>query len=113
MKFRLGVTALVGLSLLLTGCGGKEELLITGDVVGCQTINLIENPSQEITTECLDGLPGINIAAIKGPAIINVWGSWCAPCEEEIPFFRTFYQQAQGKIELVGVDVEDPWSTRV
>jgi thiol-disulfide isomerase/thioredoxin len=107
MKFRLGVTALVGLSLLLTGCGGKEELLITGDVVGCQTINLIENPSQDITTDCLDGLPGINIAAIKGPAIINVWGSWCEPCKKEMPYFAEFYASMDPNIQLIGVDVEE------
>jgi thiol-disulfide isomerase/thioredoxin len=108
MKFRLGVVALVGLSLLLTSCGESEKaLLITGEVVGCQTIELIDNPSQDVTTECLDGLPGINIAAIKGPAIINVWGSWCKPCREEMPYFAEFFASIDPAIQLIGVDVEE------
>jgi len=57
--------------------------------------------------DCLDGNSGVQLSALRGPMVINVWGSWCAPCEEEIPFFRTFYQRAKGKIELVGVDVEE------
>ncbi len=39
--------------------------------------------------------------------IVNVWGSWCAPCKEEIPIFRSFYKRAKGKLQLVGVDVEE------
>lgn len=108
MKFRLSLVAVVGLSLLLTSCGdSKKELLITGEVVGCHTIELIDNPSQDLTTECLDGLPGINIAAIKGPAIINVWGSWCEPCKEEMPYFAEFFASKEPGLALIGVDVEE------
>jgi len=39
--------------------------------------------------------------------IVNVWGSWCGPCKEEIPIFRSFYEKAKGKVALIGVDVEE------
>jgi thiol-disulfide isomerase/thioredoxin len=39
--------------------------------------------------------------------IVNVWGSWCGPCKEEIPIFRSFYEKAKDKVSLVGVDVEE------
>jgi hypothetical protein len=39
--------------------------------------------------------------------ILNVWGSWCGPCKEEIPIFRSFYEKAKDKVSLVGVDVEE------
>jgi thiol-disulfide isomerase/thioredoxin len=39
--------------------------------------------------------------------IINVWGSWCGPCKEEIPILRSFYEKAKDKVALIGVDVEE------
>lgn len=92
--------------LLLSACGNSEPV-ITGEVVACNHIDLIENPTQEVATECLDSSPGVNIAAIKGPAIINVWGSWCDPCKEEIPYFAEYFQTKDPQIQLIGVDVEE------
>lgn len=93
-------------ALILTGCG-EETPLITGEVVACNHIDLIDNPSEEVYAECLDSSPGVNIAAIKGPAIINVWGSWCAPCKEELPYFFEYFQTKDPQIQLIGVDVEE------
>ena len=39
--------------------------------------------------------------------IVNVWGSWCGPCKEEIPILRSFYEKAKDKVALIGVDVEE------
>jgi thiol-disulfide isomerase/thioredoxin len=105
IKKMIAVVA-VGTTLLLSGCG-KEELLITGEVVACNRIELIDKPTQELLAECLDSSPGVNVAAIKGPAVINVWGSWCDPCKEELPFFAEFFQSKDPQIQLIGVDVEE------
>jgi thiol-disulfide isomerase/thioredoxin len=45
------------------------------------------------------------VDAIKGPAIINVWGSWCLPCRQELPFLREL--AATGKVKIIGIDVEE------
>lgn len=100
-----GVVALAS-TILLTGCG-EDVPLITGEVVACNQISLIDQPSQEVVAECLDSSPGVNVAAIKGPAIINVWGSWCDPCKEELPFFSEYFQTKDPQIQLIGVDVEE------
>ena len=96
----------VAAMLLLTGCG-EEALVITGDVVPCNRIELIDNPSEEVIAECLDSSPGINVAAIKGPAIVNVWGSWCAPCKEEMPYFVEYFQTKDPQVQLIGINVEE------
>lgn len=44
---------------------------------------------------------------MRGPLIVNVWGSWCAPCKDEIPIFRSFYAKNASTVGLVGVDVEE------
>lgn len=101
------VTAVaIATSLLLSGCGADTPL-ITGEVVACNQIDLIDNPSEEVIAECLDSSPGVNIAAIKGPAIVNVWGSWCGPCKEELPYFVEYFQTKDPQVQLIGVDVEE------
>lgn len=106
MKLR-STAAIAFASLLLLSACGNSEPVITGEVVACNHIDLIENPTQEVVAECLDSSPGVNIAAIKGPAIINVWGSWCDPCKEEIPYFAEYFQTKDPQIQLIGVDVEE------
>ena len=107
MKFRLAIALTSSLALLLTGCGGSDELIITGDVLPCNSIQISDKASEDLTIDCLDGLPGLNIAAIKGPAIVNVWGSWCEPCKKEMPYFADFYASMDPNIQLIGVDVEE------
>lgn len=106
MKLRSTAVIAFASLLALSGCG-KSEPVITGEVVACNHIDLIENPTQEVVAECLDSSPGVNIAAIKGPAIINVWGSWCDPCKEELPYFAEYFQTKDPQIQLIGVDVEE------
>ena len=107
MKIRIGIALTACLAILLTGCGGSDELVITGDVVRCDGIKTTDNASEDLSLECLDGLAGKNVAAIKGPAIINVWGSWCKPCKEEMPYFAEFYAGMDPNIQLIGIDVEE------
>lgn len=56
---------------------------------------------------CLDGKSSIHFGQMRGPLIVNVWGSWCAPCKDEIPIIRSFYSKYQAKVHVVGVDVEE------
>ena len=91
--------------LLLVGCSPPSEKVV-GQVVSCQSI-LHSTTQDSLVLDCLDGGHGASVDSIKGPAIINVWGSWCGPCKEEIPIVRSFYKKAQGKVLLIGVDVEE------
>jgi cytochrome c biogenesis protein CcmG, thiol:disulfide interchange protein DsbE len=101
-KGALVLTAL----LALTSCGNSEPL-VTGQIVSCNHITLLDKAVEEITPGCLDSSKGVNVAAIKGPAIINVWGSWCEPCKKELPYLSEFYQTLDPRIQLIGVDVEE------
>ena len=91
--------------LLLAGCSSPSER-IAGEVVSCESI-LSSATENSIMLDCLDGTDGASINGIKGPAIINVWGSWCGPCKEEMPILRSFYEKAQDNLALIGVDVEE------
>ena len=91
--------------LLLSGCSSKNsQLPIRGEVVSCSSITQAGTKAG-ITLPCMDNKSKVQFGALRGPIIVNVWGSWCAPCKEEIPFFRNFY--AKNQIQILGVDVEE------
>ena len=41
------------------------------------------------------------------PAFVDVWASWCVPCQEEAPMLATLARSYQGRIRFLGIDVED------
>ena len=106
MKAFKSAAWIVASLLVLTSCAHSTPA-VQGEVLTCDQIKLLEQSVEKITAECLDGSQSINVAAIKGPAIINVWGSWCQPCKQELPYFTDYYQSMDSQIQLIGVDVEE------
>lgn len=96
--------------LTLTGCtkgtGSETNKVLKGEVVGCNSIKHVNGTGIELL--CLGDGSVINIDSLRGPMILNVWGSWCAPCQEEMPFLRKFYDKYNDQVQLVGLDVEEP-----
>jgi thiol-disulfide isomerase/thioredoxin len=92
--------------LMLTSCSQTTNS-VKGEVVSCESISQDPNFVGGIDLDCLDESNGAQLGALRGPMIINVWGSWCGPCKEEIPIFVSFYEKAKGKVLLVGIDVEE------
>ena len=102
MKRALAVVVL----LLLSACS-QSSSFIKGEAVSCESITQDSTFVGGIQLDCLDGTTGARLGALRGPMIVNVWGSWCGPCKEEIPIFRSFYEKAKTKVALLGVDVEE------
>ena len=63
----------------------------------------------DLTLPCLGGGPDVRLrSAPPGrPTLVNVYGSWCEPCQREMPVLVEFSQLAAGKVALVGVDTVD------
>lgn len=60
----------------------------------------------QLTVHCLDGTSTVDLAGVKGPALVNVWYSDCEPCQKEAPYLRQFYDKAKGKVLMLGIDIE-------
>jgi len=51
-------------------------------------------------------VPGLGAADLKGQVtVLNVWGSWCLPCREEVPALMRM--AADPRYRLVGLDYKD------
>ena len=58
--------------------------------------------------ELLDGTAFESTALAGDIAVINFWGSWCAPCRVETPEFQAVYADvADSGVQFLGVDVKD------
>ena len=93
------------LLVLLTSCSLTEPIPIKGQVVSCEEIKL--KSGQTPPLECLGGGAPIAADAIMGPALINVWGTWCAPCKKELPHLAHFLQKGDGSVQVIGIAVEE------
>jgi cytochrome c biogenesis protein CcmG/thiol:disulfide interchange protein DsbE len=60
-----------------------------------------------VTLDCLGNGPAVHLAGLRGPAVVNVWGSWCGPCQKEAGYLSSVYDSDRGKVAFLGVDTED------
>jgi thiol-disulfide isomerase/thioredoxin len=96
--------------LLISGCTSPTQVTVPGVVTSCDEIRLLENADKSALMGCLDGSGEINFHQMKGPLLINVWGSWCEGCKQEMPYFVELYQNPlfkNGQIQMLGVNVEE------
>lgn len=61
----------------------------------------------ELTLTCFtDGAP-VALRDVRGPVVINLWASWCAPCRQELPAFQRLSERAEGRLTVLGVNTRD------
>lgn len=84
--------------LLFTGLG-RDPRLIPSPLIG--------QPLPAISGTTLDGDTFSSASLLGKPALINVWASWCTPCETEHPLLLDAARQHAGELQLVGVVYED------
>jgi cytochrome c biogenesis protein CcmG/thiol:disulfide interchange protein DsbE len=97
-------------TLLFSGCTSTSKPEGNGVIPGCDEIRVGVASDKRLELPCLDGSTSIDFHQIKGPIVINVWGSWCEGCRQEMPYFIDLYATQSfksGQIQLLGIDVEE------
>jgi len=91
-SLRRALTA-AALGVVIASCGGGDGAVDPGDRL----------PEVDITA--LDGGATISLSEIDGPAVINLWATWCAPCRREIPDFEAVHVARGSEIQIIGVNI--------
>lgn len=65
---------------------------------------IVAEPMPVLSLEPLDGRADFAFEAVEGAYIVNVWGSWCAPCRAEHPVLMAL--RAEG-YAIYGVNWRD------
>jgi cytochrome c biogenesis protein CcmG, thiol:disulfide interchange protein DsbE len=63
----------------------------------------------DLTLACFTGGRPVRLAGLAGPAVINLWASWCGPCRSELPAMQRLADRAGDRLRVVGVDTGDGW----
>ncbi|ROO62840.1 thiol-disulfide isomerase/thioredoxin [Micromonospora sp. Llam0] len=64
-------------------------------------------PLPDVSLACFADGTVVDVAAVRGPAVINFWGSWCKPCREELPALQRLADRTAGQLHLIGVNTYD------
>jgi thiol-disulfide isomerase/thioredoxin len=118
MRVRTAAAVLLGLALTVAGCGnagdaaGAEE--VASPLADCTGLTepLGEpgdsgEPLPDLTLPCFTGGEPFQLADLRGPAVVNLWASWCGPCREELPVLQRYADRAAGRVHVLGVVTED------
>ncbi|MFL6154679.1 MAG: TlpA family protein disulfide reductase [Marmoricola sp.] len=90
---------LVGMLLIaatLTGCG--KDLTTPGQE---QSDRL-----PDVTLAGFAGHPDVDLGTFKGPAVINLFASWCPPCKRELPLYAQFARAHTG-VQVLGINFRE------
>lgn len=107
MACLLALTGVAG----LTGCSGLEGTgdkgYITSDGVVSEVAVDEREEAISFEGEDLDGEP-MSIQDLRGkPAVVVVWGSWCAPCRDEADDVVAAADTLGSDVRFVGINIRD------
>ena len=64
----------------------------------------------DFTLKDLNG-KDFSLSSLKGKyVVLDFWGSWCGWCIKGMPKMKEMYAKYKGKLEIVGIDCNDPES---
>jgi len=110
----LAGAAVAVLAVAACGSGGTSSgSADVGFVPGTGGIDTVKKaarkPAPRLSGESVDG-ERIDLADYRGKIVVmNVWGSWCAPCRAEMPHLvRVAKATKDDGVAFVGINTRDP-----
>jgi cytochrome c biogenesis protein CcmG/thiol:disulfide interchange protein DsbE len=120
MRVAAAAGASVVLTVALAGCAadhGSASPSTASAATGASTLAACPEQS-EAKAHGADVLPALSFSCLGGgqldlarapgePTVLNLWGSWCGPCREELPVLQQFADAAAGQVRVMGVISKD------
>ena len=84
------------------------QLVANAGLDACPAAGSGHSQLPAVTLPCLGAGPEVDLAHLTGaPTVINVWASWCGPCQREAPYFRSLSEQGGSHLRVLGITTED------
>jgi thiol-disulfide isomerase/thioredoxin len=113
---RRRAAAAAAAAVLLAGCtgGGSEttsgtQRFVSGDGVVHYVPAASRGDGPDVSGETLDG-ERLDLGTLRagGVAVVNVWGSWCAPCKKEQGALERVSRATRSRgVRFVGINIRD------
>lgn len=119
MSRRARVLAASAAALLLGACTGGGSDTTSGTqrfVAGDGVVHFVSagsrRPGPALSGETLSG-SRLDVASLgPGPVVVNIWGSWCAPCKSEQPALERVARATRSRgVRFVGINIKDSGRT--
>jgi thiol-disulfide isomerase/thioredoxin len=92
---------IIAVVIVLSGCYNAPDpngAAVTGPG------GLAGAPAQSFDVQRTDGRSD-SLARYRGRVVLlNLWATWCPPCQEEMPALERFARENAGKVVVLGVD---------
>lgn len=105
LRSKSGRLTLVFLALIAAGLAIGAGLLPSDDA----DLPMVGRPAPEVVVDLFGGGEwrlSEHLAGGGDPVLLNLWASWCEPCEEEIPTLSDFALD-HPELTVIGVAVRD------
>lgn len=63
-------------------------------------------PFPPLRVHTLDGAQ-VSLADLRGPALVDLWATWCVPCEQALPFYQRLARETGIAVVAISIDAED------
>lgn len=102
-----GLLGIWAISMVATGCGKPAS-----DPHGTAAVGA---PLPELAVRGMEDGSAVSLRALHGKVVLlDVWASWCAPCQEELPALDDIAARLHDKgVEIVAVSIDEERSAAV
>ncbi len=113
----INLALLIVLSIFFSACGGTATS--DANAVGTSADTTVETESPTVFPPLASGLASTELELLDGSKftiadkkgkvlLLNIWGTWCAPCRAEMPdLIKMQNQYSDQGFEVVGLNIGD------